>query len=450
MGKLFGTDGIRAKYGKFPLTEDFIVELGKAVGYILSSQNSDSSLLVAKDTRPSGKDIEKFLIKGTSCYPIKIYLANTLPTAALSYIIRKHNINLGAMISASHNLYQDNGIKFFSSQGLKISDNFEEKIENLTINNKKENKSQFKKTKIIEDKREKFIREYIDFTKETIGDINLDGFKIVIDSAHGAVCNIADKVFEELGAEVISLNNEPDGEKINFNCGSQHPDVVRLQVLENKAHIGLSFDGDGDRVILTDEKGNVLDGDYIMAITGLYLSKKKKLNKNALVATVMSNMGLDEALGENDISVLRTKVGDKYVVRKMMEEKLNLGGEQSGHVVFFDYNLTGDGIITSLQILKLMKEENKYLNQLSKFMEKFPQVLLNIEIKEKKDFSEIPNLKSQIDEYKKELNNYGRVFVRYSGTEPVIRIMIEGKDYKVIEKMSHKLAEIIKKDIGVK
>ena len=450
MGKLFGTDGIRGKYGKFPLTEDFIVELGRAVGYILSSQNFDSSLLVAKDTRPSGKDIEKFLIKGISSYPIKIYLANTLPTAALSYIIRKHNIDLGVMISASHNLCQDNGIKFFLSNGLKASDEFEKKIENLIKEKEKIEAPELAKRATIEDEKEEFQREYIDFAKETIEDINLDGFKIVIDSAYGAVCNISDKVFEELGAEVISLNNEPNGEKINLNCGSQYPDIVRSRVLENKAHVGLSFDGDGDRVILTDEKGNVLDGDYIMAITGLYLSKKKRLNKNVLVATVMSNMGLDETLGENDISVLRTKVGDKYVVRKMIEQKLNLGGEQSGHIVFFDYNLTGDGIITSLQILKLMKEENKYLNQLSKFMKKFPQVLLNIKIKEKKDFSEIPNLKSQIDEYKKELNNYGRVFVRYSGTEPVIRIMIEGKNYKMIEKMSHKLAEIIKKDIGVK
>jgi len=451
MGRLFGTDGIRAKYGEYPLVKDFIINLGESIGYLLSKEDSNSNLLIARDTRPSSKDIETFLIQGASKYPIHIYLADVLPTAALSYVIRRYNMDLGAMISASHNLSQDNGIKFFSSKGFKISDDFEKEIEDLVMggDKKKGKESIGGKAKIIDNKKDEFVKEYIRFTQERFKDINLSGIKIVIDAAYGAVCNIADRIFSELGAEVIAQNNRPEGKKINLNCGSQHPESIRHLVLDNRAHIGLSFDGDGDRVILTDERGNVLDGDYIMAISGLYLSRKRRLNKNTLVATVMSNMGLDEALGKGDIKILRTQVGDKYVVEKMVEEGLNVGGEQSGHIVFFDHNLTGDGIITSLQILEIMKEEDSYLSQLSKCMEKFPQLLLNVKVRQRKSFSDIPYLDKTIDEFENRLNNHGRLIVRYSGTEPVIRIMVEGKDPDTIKKMAYRLAEIIRKDIGV-
>jgi phosphoglucosamine mutase len=448
MGRLFGTDGIRAKYGEFPLVEKFIIKLGKAVGEILSSQHLEPSFLIARDTRSSGSELESFLLKGISSYPIRVYLAGVLPTAASSYIIRKHKINLGIIISASHNLSEDNGIKFFSSDGLKASNDFEEKIESLVLDKEDEIELEgIKKFQVIEDKKDIFVQEYINFAKKTVGS-SLKGLKVVVDSAHGAVCSIVDRIFEELETDFVSLNNEPQGENINLNCGSQHPAIISRAVLDNGADIGLSFDGDGDRVILSDEKGKVLDGDYIMAISGLHLSKKNCLNKNRLVATVMSNMGLDEALKKKGIKVLRTKVGDKHVVEKMIEENLNLGGEQSGHIVFFDYSPTGDGIITALQVLKIMREENKSLSRLSECMRKFPQVLSNVRVKKKKDFSKVAHLKKLVNEYKKELDGSGRILVRYSGTEPVARLMIEGKNYKAIKKMSYELTKAIKDDIG--
>lgn len=452
MTKLFGTDGIRAKFGEFPLTRDFVINLGETIGCMLSKEDPNPAILIAKDTRLSGDDLENFLIEGILKYPVNIHCLGKIPTPAISYFTKKYNANLGVMISASHNLSEDNGIKFFAHDGFKISEGKEKNIEDLVLKSKdkKESlKNAVNKGRIINRDHLQVIDEYVEFTKGVTHDINLKGIKIVIDCAHGAVCHVADKIFEELGAEVITLNDKPDGTNINLDCGSQHPEVITRSVVENKAQAGFSFDGDGDRVILSDEKGRVLDGDYILAMVGLDLSRQKRLKKNTLVATIMSNMGLDEALSKNGISVLKSKVGDKYVVQKMIEEGLNVGGEQSGHVVFFDYTPTGDGIITALKILKLMKSSNKYLSELSSLMEKFPQVLLNVKVRKKKDLSQIPQFYSLKNKYEKELGKKGRIVIRYSGTEPLLRIMIEGKDLSVIKNMSGKLAELVKKDIGV-
>ncbi|MCK4519107.1 MAG: phosphoglucosamine mutase, partial [Candidatus Omnitrophica bacterium] len=292
------------------------------------------------------------------------------------------------------------------------------------------------------------LNKYLNFLKEAAGRINLKGFKIVADCSHGAVSGIADKVLLELGAEVVTLNNEPDGKNINQDCGSQYPEVVARYVAENKMDVGFSFDGDGDRVILIDEKGRVLDGDYILMIIGLNLQKKGNLKKNTLVATVMSNMGLDEVMKEYGIKVLRTAVGDKNVVEDMLREKLNLGGEQSGHIILLDHSPTGDGILTCLKILALMKESNKYLSELSSCMSKFPQTLLNVKVKEKKIFEEIPGLPELLKKSEEELGGGGRIVLRYSGTEPLARVMIEGKNLQMIERMSCGIADIIKKEIG--
>ncbi|MCK5306850.1 MAG: phosphoglucosamine mutase [Candidatus Omnitrophica bacterium] len=451
MERLFGTDGIRAKFGEHPLTRDFIRQIGAALGSILSRRSSNPRLLIGKDTRYSGDELERFLIEGISSYPVEMNCLGILPTAALSYLSREHNADLGIMLSASHNLSEDNGIKLFNSSGLKVSNEDELEIEAVIregVRGGAFKRPEADKLKIKSIESGQALDSYINFLKEAAGDVDLKGFKVAIDCSHGAVSGIADRALLELGAEVDTLNNEPDGKNINQDCGSQHPEVVARYVAENKMDVGFSFDGDGDRVILIDEKGRVLDGDYILTMLGLNLQKKGKLKKNTLVATVMSNMGLDEAMKEYDIRVLRTAVGDKNVVEGMLREKLNLGGEQSGHIVLLDHSPTGDGILTCLKILALMKESNKCVSELSNCMSKFPQILLNVKVKEKKSFEEIPGLPELLKKNEEELRGSGRMVLRYSGTEPLARIMIEGKNLQMIERMSRGIADIIQEGNG--
>jgi phosphoglucosamine mutase len=451
MKKLFGTDGIRSKYGEFPLTEDFVKKIGISIGQYLASNAKQGSVYIAKDTRFSGDDIESFLIEGLQSFPLKVKLLGVIPTAALSYITKKDKADLGIMISASHNLSHDNGIKLFANSGFKLDDKKEYEIESraLKLNENPESHPDEKNnTFSIENDDNNSLRAYIGFAKGIVAPNTLDNIKILIDCSHGATSNIAEMIFSELGANVRAINDEPDGHNINFECGSQHPQVAAEELKKFRADVGFSYDGDGDRVILIDNDGKILDGDYIMAMLARYLLKNGLLKQKTVVATVMSNMGLEEALSDYGIKVVRTEVGDKKVVECMLSHDYNFGGEQSGHIVYLDNNPTGDGILTSLMILKMLAESSQKLNKLSDLYHRYPQVLVNIRVKEKKDFSKIRGLNKKIEEFNTELGDEGRIFLRYSGTEPLARIMIEAKDKKIIEDMADQLARIIESDIG--
>ncbi len=451
MKKLFGTDGIRSKYGEFPLTEDFVKKIGLAIGKIICSNKKNPLIYIAKDTRFSGDALESFLIKGLESFPIKVKCLGILPTAALSYLTRKDKVDLGIMISASHNLSEDNGIKLFAMDGFKLADDKELEIEEAALEIK-DNPDNQKKRKspefLIEEEHGKCLRDYIEFAKKTLSYADLEGMRIVVDCSHGALSDIAEVIFSELKAEVHVINNEPDGHNINLNCGSEHPDVTLEAVKEHKADVGFSYDGDGDRVVLIDNEADILDGDYVMSMLGLYLSQNNNLNQNTVVATVMSNMGLEEALQPHNIKVVRTEVGDKKVVECMLNNGYNFGGEQSGHIVYLNNNPTGDGILTSLMILKMMKDSKKKLSELANLYHRYPQVLLNVRVKEKKSFEEIDGLNDCLKKFENELSASGRIFLRYSGTEPLARVMIEGKSKGRIEAMSAELGAIIRNSIG--
>jgi phosphoglucosamine mutase len=451
MKRLFGTDGIRAKYGEFPLTKNFVKKIGFSIGKIICSDKKNPVIYIAKDTRFSGDDLESFLLKGLGSFPVTVKCLGIIPTAALSYLTRKDEADLGIMISASHNLSEDNGIKLFAADGFKLADNKELEIERaaLKINDLPDFQEDQASSKfLVKDDQGESLRDYIEFAKGTLAHSDLEGLRIVVDCSHGAVSDIADVIFSELKAEVHAINNKPDGLNINLNCGSQHPHITSETLKEYKADVGFSYDGDGDRVILVDDKANILDGDYIMSMLGLHLSKTNNLSQNTIVATVMSNMGLEEAMEPHNIKVIRTEVGDKKVVERMISENYNFGGEQSGHIVYLDNNPTGDGILTSLMILKMMKDSKKKLSELAKIYHKYPQILLNVRVKEKRDLKKIDGLYARLREFEKELSTSGRIFLRYSGTEPLARVMIEGKSKEQIESMATELASIIKNSIG--
>jgi phosphoglucosamine mutase len=354
----------------------------------------------------------------------------------------------GVVISASHNPFQDNGIKIFSHEGFKLPDELEDRIEKLISGNSIDS---FRPTATDIGKAYRIADapgRYIMLLKSTFPkEMTLDGMKIVLDCAHGAAYRIAPTVMDELGASLITIGVKPNGENINLNCGSLHPEVISKAVVENKADIGIALDGDGDRVIFADEKGRGVDGDQIMAICALDLLSKKRLMRKTLVATVMSNLGLDYVLNQAGGKVIRTLVGDRYVVEEMRRGKYNFGGEQSGHLIFLDYNTTGDGIITGLQVLAIMKEQGKKLSELVQVLTKYPQVLLNVQVKKQKDVHKIPEITSTLKKIKKKLGSSGRVLVRSSGTEPLIRIMVEGEDKKEIQKMAEEIAQCIEKNV---
>ena len=451
MKRLFGTDGIRARYGEFPLTKDFVKKIGYSIGKIISSDKKNPIVYIAKDTRFSGDDLESWLIKGLGSFSIQVKCLGIIPTAALSYLTRKDTADLGIMISASHNLSEDNGIKLFAADGFKLADDKELEIEEASLkikDNPDNQEAQSSPGFLVQDDQGESLRDYIEFAKKTLLHSDLEGLRIVVDCSHGAVSDIADVIFSELKAEVHAINNEPDGRNINLNCGSQHPHVTSETVKKCKADVGFSYDGDGDRVILVDDKANILDGDYIMSMLGLHLSKRNNLNQNTIVATVMSNMGLEEAMTDHNIKVVRTEVGDKKVVERMIDKGYNFGGEQSGHIVYLNNNPTGDGILTSLMILKMMKDTNSKLSELAHIYHRYPQILLNVRVKEKKDFKDIDGLYVRLEKFEKELSDSGRIFLRYSGTEPLARVMIEGENKEQIEVMATELASIIKKSIG--
>jgi len=445
MGKLFGTDGIRGVANIDPMTTEMAVQIGRGVAYIFKNKDKRHRIVIGKDTRLSGYMLENALVAGICSMGVDVLLVGPLPTPGIAFITSSMRADAGIVISASHNLFQDNGIKIFSGNGFKLPDQLEDKIEELIFSEKidslRPTAAEVGKAFRVDDA----VGRYVVYLKNSFPkEFSLDGMKIVLDCAHGAAYRVAPAVFEELGAEVIALGVEPNGENINFQCGSLHPQVVMHKVEETGADIGISLDGDADRAIFSDELGNLVDGDRIMAICADDLRKNKRLKKNTLVATVMSNLGLELAMKERGIKVLRTKVGDRYVVEEMARGGYNLGGEQSGHLIFLDYNTTGDGILSALQVLAVMKREGQKLSSLAKIMTTFPQVLLNVPVTQKKDPQQIPELNSLLKKIKAKLADRGRILVRPSGTENLIRVMVEGENEKEIAGYAQEIAASIR------
>jgi phosphoglucosamine mutase len=447
--KLFGTDGIRGVANVEPMTTEMAMQVGRGVAYIFKNKKRRHKIVIGKDTRLSGYMLENALVAGICSMGVDVLLVGPLPTPGIAFITASMRADAGIVISASHNPFQDNGIKIFSGNGFKLPDDLELKIEELIfseqIDSLRPTAAEIGKAYRVDDA----VGRYVVHLKNSFPkDLTLDGVKIVLDCAHGAAYKVAPAVFEELGAEVIALGVEPNGENINYQCGSLHPHLVMEKVQECQADIGISLDGDADRAIFADEQGNLVDGDQIMAICAHDLKKKKRLNHNTLVATVMSNMGLDLAMKEKGIKVVRTQVGDRYVVEEMNRGGYNLGGEQSGHFIFLDYNTTGDGVLSALQVLAVMQRENKKLSELSKIMTKFPQVLINVPVREKRDPAQIPELAKLLKNIKEKLANKGRLLVRPSGTENLMRIMVEGEDKEKINAYAQEIAASIRKNMA--
>ncbi len=447
--RLFGTDGVRGVANMEPMTAEMALQLGRAIAYVFKKEARRHKIVIGKDTRLSGYMLESAMVAGICSMGVDALIVGPLPTPGIAFVTSSMRADAGVVISASHNPYQDNGIKFFSKDGLKLPDELELLIEEFIFENQdpshRPTAREVGKAYRVDDARGR----YIVFAKNAFPkDLTLDGVKIAIDCANGAAYKVAPAVFSELGAEVIQSGVDPDGENINHNCGALHPDNVARVVRETKADIGIALDGDGDRCIMVDEKGKVVDGDCILAISALAMIKEGALKKNTLVATIMSNSGLEEAIERGGGRVLRTAVGDRYVMEEMLKNGYNLGGEQSGHIIFLDHTTTGDGIITALQILKRMVLEGKKLSELSGVMQSYPQVLLNVRVKEKRDLNSISSVTEALDAIKKKLRNKGRVFIRYSGTEPLARITIEGEKEDEINAMANDLAKILRNEIG--
>ncbi|MBU4561374.1 phosphoglucosamine mutase [bacterium] len=448
MRRLFGTDGIRGRANVYPMTPEIAFRLGKTVALFFKKDKRRASLAIGRDTRLSGPIFEEALASGISSVGGDVLKLGILPTPAIAYLTKSLRADAGIVISASHNPYYDNGIKFFSRRGLKLSDDYEKKIEERLLKKREVFHPTGKGIGRIYSVNDA-SRRYEEFALKSFPrGLNLRGYKIVIDCANGATYQVAPQILRTLDAELITLNVSPDGTNINRNCGSLSPEVIQERVLKEKADVGISFDGDGDRVIFMDEKGEVVDGDQMMALCAQELIKKKRLPKKTLVATVMSNLGLDLALEKMGGKVIRTPVGDRYVLDEMLKKNLTLGGEQSGHIIFLEHNTTGDGIITALQILSIMKKRSKPLSELAQIMEKLPQVLVNVRIKKKKDPLKVLEIKKDIERAGEKLGSGGRILVRPSGTEPLIRVMIEGKEKKEIETIARNISKIIKRKLG--
>jgi len=449
MGKLFGTDGVRGVANVHPMTGEMAMQIGRATAHLFKNKGGRHRIVIGKDTRVSGYMLETALASGICSMGVDVLLVGPMPTPAIAFITRSMRADAGVMISASHNPFYDNGIKIFSDDGFKLPDETEERIEELIFSNSidslRPTATEVGKAFRIDDARGR----YIVFLKNTFPDhISLDGMKIVLDCANGAAYRVAPTVLEELGAEVIPVGVDPDGENINLNCGSLHPEVVSRMVVETGADVGMALDGDADRIVFVDHRGSIVDGDHIMAICATDMIRENRLHRNTLVTTVMSNIGLEKALENCHGRIVKTPVGDRYVVSEMVRGGYNMGGEQSGHTIFLDYNTTGDGIITALQVLAIMGKKEKSLAELATIMTAFPQVLYNIRVKKREDLSQIPEIQTAIDKIKQELGKSGRVLIRYSGTEPVIRVMLEGEREDQIQEMGGNLSGIIERSMG--
>jgi len=445
MKKLFGTDGVRGKANIYPMNAETALKLGKAAASVFMNGKKRHKIVIGKDTRISCYMIENALTSGILSMGVDVLLVGPMPTPAISHLTKSFAADAGIVISASHNPAEDNGIKFFDKDGFKLSDEIEKKIEELAFSEIKVEHitgELLGRAKRIDDAQGR----YIEFAKNSINNLSLKGLKIVLDCANGAAYKVSPLIFEELGAHVITINNNPNGLNINDKCGALHPEQMKKFVIQYEADIGIALDGDADRVIMVDENANYVDGDEIMAMCGYYMQKKGILNKNTIAATIMSNIGLEIAMKEKGIIITRTSVGDRYVIEEMRKNSYNLGGEQSGHIIFLDYTKTGDGTISALQVLRIMEETGKKLSELAKCMKKLPQIIVNVDVKKRIDFETMPNVIEKINKAKKKLKDIGRVIVRYSGTQNVARIMVEGDNEKEINKYAKEIADEIRKE----
>lgn len=444
MRRLFGTDGVRGVANIFPMTSEIAMQIGRGLAFLVKDMKHDHRIVIGKDTRLSGYMIENALASGICSMGVDVLLVGPMPTPGIAFITTSMRADAGVVISASHNPFQDNGIKIFSRNGYKLPDEKELEIEDLIFSQKmaalRPVAEEVGKAFRIDDARGR----YTVFLKNTFPkDYALDGFHIVLDCAHGATYGVAPHVFEELGAKVTAIGVEPNGKNINHECGALHPQLMASKVRELGADLGIALDGDGDRLIVVDEKGQVVGGDHVMAICAADLLARRKLKKKTLVTTVMSNLGLEVAMEKMGGKMVRTQVGDRYVVEEMRNKGYNFGGEQSGHLVFLDHNTTGDGILAGLQLLAIMIKKNKTLSELARIMESFPQTLKNVRTAEKIDPGRIKGFNKKVTAMENKLGRSGRILVRPSGTEPVIRVMVEGQDEKIIDTMADELCEMI-------
>ncbi|WP_232287450.1 phosphoglucosamine mutase [Anaeromyxobacter dehalogenans] len=455
--RLFGTDGVRGVANVHPMTAEMALQLGRALAYIVRSGPHRHRIVIGKDTRLSGYMLEQAIASGICSMGVDVMLCGPLPTPGIAFVTHSMRADAGVVISASHNPYQDNGIKFFSRDGFKLPDELELQIERLVLDAGEDDAgaeefralrptaTRIGKAKRIDDA----IGRYAQFLKTIFPkELTLDGLTVVVDCAHGAAYHVAPAVFEELGAKVIPLNVKPDGKNINDACGAVHPESMARAVKRHGANLGLALDGDADRVILADEHGNVVDGDAIMALVGRDLLARKALAKRTVVATVMSNLGLERALAPLGGKVVRTAVGDRYVVEEMRRSGYSFGGEQSGHLVFLDHVTTGDGVAAGLNVLAVMVREGKPLSELARCFEPFPQALVNVEVREKRPVAELPGVAKAIAAAEKALGAEGRVLVRPSGTENKVRVLVEGPDAKRARALADGIAAELRQAIG--
>jgi phosphoglucosamine mutase len=455
--RLFGTDGVRGVANVHPMTAEMALQLGRALAYLVRSGPHRHRIVIGKDTRLSGYLLEQAIASGICSMGVDVMLCGPLPTPGIAFITHSMRADAGVVISASHNPYQDNGIKFFSRDGFKLPDEMELRIERLVLGTPGDDggaddfhalrptANRIGKAKRINDA----VGRYVVFLKALFPrDLTLDGTTVVVDCAHGAAYKVAPAVFEELGAKVVCLNARPDGKNINDSCGAVHPEGMAKAIEKSGAQIGIALDGDADRVIVADEKGHIVDGDAIMAIVGRDLIKQRMLAKKTVVATVMSNVGLERSLREAGGRVVRTQVGDRYVVDEMRRSGYNFGGEQSGHLIFLDHVTTGDGVCAALNLLAVMLRDRKPLSELTGCFEPVPQTQLNIAVKERRPLEGLPDVQRAIAAVEKALGGEGRVVVRYSGTENKARVLVEGPDAKKISAHAEAIAEALRKALG--
>ncbi len=449
MRKLFGTDGIRGVANLEPMTSETAMKLGRAAAYLFKRRSGRHQIVIGKDTRLSGYMLESALTSGICSMGVDVLLVGPMPTPAIAFLTRSLRADAGVVISASHNPYQDNGIKFFSNDGFKLPDELEARMEALItsdeIQHLRPTADEVGKAYRIDDAEGR----YIEFVKRSLPrDLDFQGFRIVVDCAHGAAYKVSPKVLRELGATVWVIGDEPDGTNINDGCGAVHPERLQQAVREHHAHIGIAHDGDADRAIFVCEQGRIIDGDHVMAMIALDLRERELLKRRTVVGTVMSNFGLELALAKAGIALVRTAVGDRYLLERMIADSYNFGGEQSGHFIFLDHNTTGDGLISALQVVALMKRTGRSLSDLAQCMTAVPQILLNIRVNGKPDLDRVPELTQAIRTGEATLNGTGRVLVRYSGTEPVLRIMVEGAEASLIRTVADNLSAVVQRHLG--
>ncbi len=453
MRKYFGTDGIR-RIANSELTPELVYKVAKAGAYVLSKHSDHvPTIFIGRDTRISGTLIEAAMTAGFLSYGANVKQLGVIPTPGVAYLTKRYKADASVVISASHNTYEFNGIKYFSNKGMKIPDDLEEEIEEIMESGKLEELTAVNEKIGVAENREDLLEEYVYFFRknfeEDLENMDKENFVVAIDTANGATSAVADKVFTKLGINHIIINNKPNGININDKCGSTHLEGLQKFVVENKCNLGIAYDGDGDRCLAVNEKGEVIDGDIIMAIISNYLKSKGKLRNNTLVATVMSNLGLKKYAEKNDINFVQTKVGDRYVLEEMLENDYNLGGEQSGHIIMLDYNPTGDGILTSLMLIKIILKNQLPVSKLCDIIQIYPQVLINakVDANKKYDYDKDEKIQKEIQKLEKEFSGNGRVLIRPSGTEPLVRVMIEGENQGYIKAKAETLAKLIEQKL---